>query len=171
MSERDDFFRISTKLLRIGVISMENQGPLILDISSDEEAGFADIRKGGDCEFGDREDVDWLSKIWFELGGNMDDDSDDVVILSEEVAKSPQKSRLESLKPLTKLVDDDDDCIVLDGDPDKSIVVVNNKVDGGDDSDDLEIVGEKGEVRIFSFLLFYYYYFFRLFSTMLDIPL
>ncbi|XP_042017065.1 uncharacterized protein LOC121765084 isoform X2 [Salvia splendens] len=35
--------------------------------------------------------------------------------------------------------------MVLDGDPDKPVVAVNDKADGGD-SDELEIVGEKGEV-------------------------
>ncbi|KAH6811430.1 hypothetical protein C2S51_025192 [Perilla frutescens var. frutescens] len=125
---------------------MDNLGPLILDISSDEETGFGDPeRGGGGGEFGDREDDDWLSKLLVEVGGNIDDDSDDVVFVSEVFPKSPKKSRPEVLKPLAKVVvdEDDDDCVVLDDDPDKALVVVNNKVD---DSDDLEIVGEKGEV-------------------------
>lgn len=72
----------------------------------------------------------------------------------------PKKS--ESGKPLVKVVVDDDDCMVLDGDPDKSIVVVNNKVDG-DGSDDLEIVGEKGEVWFFYFILFSKFVYFMTF--------
>ncbi|KAI3449838.1 hypothetical protein Pfo_006503 [Paulownia fortunei] len=136
---------------------MENSSPLVLEISSDEEAGFGDTRKGGGYgigggEFGDREDYDWLSKLLGEVGGNKDDDSDDVVLVSEVFPKSPKKSRLESLKPSPKVVGDecggDDDCVVLDGDPDKSVVVVRGRADDvdDDDSDDLEIVGEKGEV-------------------------
>lgn len=150
LSERDDLFRISTKFLRTEVslfFSMDNLGPLILDISSDEETGFGDADRGGGSygEFGEREDVDWLSKLLVEVGGNKDDDSDDVVFVSEVFPKSPKKSRTDFLKPLAKIVvdEDDDDCVVLDDDPDKPLVVVNNKVD---DSDDLEIVGEKGEV-------------------------
>jgi len=40
--------------------------------------------------------------------------------------------------------DDDDDCLVLDSDPDKSVVAVSG--DKVDDSDEIEIVGSKGEV-------------------------
>lgn len=139
---------------------MENLSPLILEISSDEEAGFGDARKGsgyevGGGEFGDGEDCDWLSKLLGEVGGNIDDDSDDVVLVSEVFPKPPKKSRSESLKLSAKVVGDeggDDDCVVLDGDPDKPAVVVNSRVDDDDDSDDLEIVGEKGEVMSYSFL-------------------
>lgn len=38
---------------------------------------------------------------------------------------------------------DDDDCVILDGDPDKHVTFENS---GGDDSDDLCLVGEKGQV-------------------------
>lgn len=68
---------------------MENQGPLVLDISSDEETGFIAVRKGGGCEFGEGEDADWLSKLLIEVGDNIDDDSDDVVCVSELLAKPP----------------------------------------------------------------------------------
>lgn len=46
--------------------------------------------------------------------------------------------------------DDDDDCLVLDSDPDKSVVAVSG--DKVDDSDEIEIVGSKGEVL--EFLIF-----------------
>ncbi|KAK6164366.1 hypothetical protein DH2020_001230 [Rehmannia glutinosa] len=64
---------------------MENSSPLVLEISSDEEADFGDTRKGGGYgvgggEFGDREDYDWLSKLLGEVGDGKDDDSDDVVL-------------------------------------------------------------------------------------------
>lgn len=130
---------------------MENSSPLILEISSDEEAGFGcTTRKGvGGGEFVDKEDCDWLSKLLGEVGGDRVDDSDDVVFVSE-VLPRPRK------KPPAKGVadeGDDDDCVVLDGDPDKPVVMFNGKAatdDRDDDSDDLEIVGEKGEVMSYS---------------------
>lgn len=42
--------------------------------------------------------------------------------------------------------DDDDDCVILDGDPDKAGVDQSENVAVGDDSDDLVIVGETGQV-------------------------
>ncbi|KAL7151676.1 hypothetical protein ABFS83_04G047200 [Erythranthe nasuta] len=123
---------------------MENSSPLILEISSDEESDFGCVRKGvdggGGGEYGDKEDCNWLSKLLDEVGGKNDDDSDDVVFVSEVLPRNPKKLKL------AKVVDDDDDCVVLDGDPDKQMVVFNAKEDNNDDSDDLEIVGEKGEV-------------------------
>ncbi|EYU46381.1 hypothetical protein MIMGU_mgv1a005871mg [Erythranthe guttata] len=124
---------------------MENSSPLVLEISSDEESDFGCVRKGvdgggGGGEYGDKEDCNWLSKLLDEVGGKNDDDSDDVVFVSEVLPRNPKKLKL------AKVVDDDDDCVVLDGDPDKQMVVFNAKADNNDDSDDLEIVGEKGEV-------------------------
>ncbi|XP_047981478.1 uncharacterized protein LOC125222735 isoform X2 [Salvia hispanica] len=115
------------------LFSMGNQAPSVLDSCSDEEAAF-----------GDKEDGDWLSRLLVEAGGNTDDDSGDVVFVSELFPKI----RSDSVKALAKAVVDDegdDDCMVLDGDPDNPVVAVNDKADGGD-SDELEIVGEKGEV-------------------------
>lgn len=137
---------------------MESQGPLVLDISSDEETGFVDAAgEGGGVEIGDKEDGDWLSKLLVEVGGNIDDGSDDVVFLSEVLPQKKQRS--ESVKP--KVVDDDDDdCVVLDGDPDGSAVVVSSNK--ADDSDDLEIVGEKGEVWVpFLLAIMLFFQFFR----------
>ncbi|KAK6164376.1 hypothetical protein DH2020_001240 [Rehmannia glutinosa] len=81
---------------------MENSSPLVLEISSDEEADFGDTRKGGGYgvgggEFGDREDYDWLSKLLGEVGDGKDDDSDDVVLVSEVLPKPSKKPRLELL--------------------------------------------------------------------------
>ncbi|KAL3715440.1 hypothetical protein ACJRO7_007214 [Eucalyptus globulus] len=62
-------------------------------------------------------------------------DSDEVVLVKEVNAKS---------KRIKLVMDDDDDCVVLDGDPEKSVFVPDDAADGG--SDDLLIVGEKGQV-------------------------
>lgn len=46
----------------------------------------------------------------------------------------------------SKRVDDEEedvDCVILDGNPDKLVSIVN---DGGDDSDDLRVVAENGQV-------------------------
>ncbi|KZV32955.1 hypothetical protein F511_01466 [Dorcoceras hygrometricum] len=139
---------------------MDNSCPLILEISSDEESGFVDGREGdyaGDGNgFGDREDHDWLSKLLGEVDGKKEDDSDEVLLVSEVIV-NPKKPRLRPSKQARGIVcnkggEDDDDCVILDCESGQAKVVENHGVDnhggGGDsyDSDDLEIVGEKGEV-------------------------
>ncbi|GER24977.1 28 kDa ribonucleoprotein [Striga asiatica] len=141
---------------------MENSGPVVLDISSDEEADFGGASKGGGFGgrgFLDRDDCEWLSEILCEVGGNnKGDDSDDIVLIGETFQNPTKKSRWDPLRPCGKFAggaDDDDDCVVLEGDPDKPVAVTApaqtaNGVKGvGDDDvdgDDVEIVAEKGEV-------------------------
>ncbi|KAL6564043.1 hypothetical protein OROHE_005283 [Orobanche hederae] len=118
---------------------MENSSSLIIEISSDEEVGFGDTGKGSGCgvgagELGDRDDFDWLSELFV-------DDLDDAVLVSET---SPNPSKNPRLAANVVGDDDDDDCVVLDGDPDNSVSApAIGKVDNGGD---VEIVGEKGEV-------------------------
>lgn len=128
---------------------------LILELSSDDEVGL-DSPSTAD-------NFDWISKF-FEMdslsnGGLLfsavdghgdnkvvvdddddddDDDSDDVVVVGEVLAQKPKKA-----KALVPYDDDDDDCVVLDGDPDKPKEEVKGSVE---DSDDLLIVGETGQV-------------------------
>ncbi|GAB4841270.1 hypothetical protein Ancab_022002 [Ancistrocladus abbreviatus] len=108
--------------------------PFVLDVSSDEELGFTEPTT---------DYFDWLAKFFEDEdeggknGGS--DDSDDVVIVREVLA-DPKKVR-KSLHAFQK--DDDADCVVLDGDPDKPVTEDN---DSGSGSDDLIIVGEKGQV-------------------------
>ncbi|KAK3405156.1 hypothetical protein EUGRSUZ_K01404 [Eucalyptus grandis] len=98
-------------------------GHVVLDISSDEEGLVPDVPRG----FGG--DDEWISRL-------LRDDPDEVVLVKEVNAKSKSDKFLED--------DDDDDCVVLDGDPEKSVSVSDDAADGG--SDDLLIVGEKGQV-------------------------
>lgn len=105
-------------------------GHVVLDISSDEEGSVSDVPKGSGSE-----SYDWLEEF-FGVDDLIPGDSDEVVVVKEVNAKSM------SNKLLTD--DDDDDCVVLDGDPEKSISAPDDAVDGG--SDDLLIVGEKGQV-------------------------
>lgn len=101
----------------------------MLDISSDEEGLVSDVPKGSGSE-----NYDWIEEL-FGGDGLIPGDSDEVVVVKEVNAKSMSN----------KLVtDDDDDCVVLDGDPEKSVSAPDDAVDGG--SDDLLIVGEKGQV-------------------------
>ncbi|KAL0419698.1 UNVERIFIED_CONTAM: hypothetical protein Sradi_1383300 [Sesamum radiatum] len=136
----------------------------ILDISSDEEVDFGDTTESSDFGVGggEYEDVDYslLSKLLGDIGGNKendsdsdsDADSDEVVLVNEAIPKAPQKLRIGPLKLSTKVVadesdDDDDDCVILDEDPDKPVVMASGMADNAGD-DDLEIVGEKGELMM-----------------------
>ncbi|KAF8007239.1 hypothetical protein BT93_K1285 [Corymbia citriodora subsp. variegata] len=96
---------------------------VVLDISSDEEGLVSDVPGGG----GGDDSYDWITGLL---------DPNEVVLVKEVSAKSKSN----------KLVmdDDDDDCVVLDGDPEKAVSVPDDAADGG--SDDLLIVGEKGQV-------------------------
>ncbi|KAK9944954.1 hypothetical protein M0R45_010494 [Rubus argutus] len=103
-----------------------NSGPI--DISSDEETGLNDPED---------DNADWLSNLIDSADNQGDDDSDDVVVISEVNSNSGPKSSKWTVK------DVDDDCVVLDGDPDKAVSVVD---DSGSGSDELIVVGEKGQI-------------------------
>ncbi|XP_052170645.1 RPM1 interacting protein 13 isoform X2 [Diospyros lotus] len=108
--------------------------PVVHEISSDEE-DWSKIRRGGD------DDLDWISKL-FEKPREADD-SDDVVLLREVVLNPKPRSKPSSFDQKPPAKDSDDECVVLDGDPDKPVVVQNSSAD---DSDELLIVGEKGQI-------------------------
>ena len=110
---------------------------VVLDISSDEEVGL-DRYRGDDYE--------WLSDLLREVD-KVTDDSDDVVVVGE--VNPTQKSKF-SKSTAKEDDDDDDDCVVLDGDPDNAVPTVNDSENG---SDDLLIVGEKGQVNYFWLLM------------------
>ncbi|CAA2934066.1 Hypothetical predicted protein [Olea europaea subsp. europaea] len=125
-----------------GSIVMENSNPVILEISSDDESNFGEAIRGGGGE-----DHGWLSELLDEVDRGTDD-SDDVILVDEVVVK-PKKARLKFSNSSAKIMNyndgDDDECMILDGDPDKPLAVENSEVDD-DDSDDLLLVGEKGQV-------------------------
>ena len=112
--------------------------PVVFDISSDEES-WGETRGGG----GGGDDYGWISELLEKVHREMDD-SDDVVLVSEVVPNPKSRSKSSSAAKEKNL--DDDDCVILDCDPDKPVVIENN--DAGD-SDDLLIVGEKGQVLEF----------------------
>jgi hypothetical protein len=115
----------------------------VVDISSEEEDANTNNNN-----FGMKAPLEW---------------SDDLIIMGELSAQpvaAPKKSVVPSTLSLSDddhncdvsgdgggVGDDDDDCQVLDYDPDKSVMAVSG--DKADESDEIEIVGAKGEVLYF----------------------
>ncbi|XP_024964808.1 uncharacterized protein LOC112505076 isoform X2 [Cynara cardunculus var. scolymus] len=129
---------------------------VVLEISSDEEVGWEghdgrgiSITDGGD-------DHNWIAELLDEVNrddcGYYDgaDDSDEVVLVSEVLPSKKPRKKLTSKS--SSLIDLDDDCVILDHDPDKSLGTPNDTPIAGagdeddDDSDDLLVVSEKGQV-------------------------
>lgn len=111
--------------------------PVVLDISSDEDEGLKEGPKNSDLE--------WIQELLF----NSDDeesnaDSDDVVILHETKPQQHFKSKAISTLSVNDGDDDDDDCVVLEGDPENGVTSVDDE--GANGSDELLVVGEKGQV-------------------------
>ncbi|KAK2455209.1 GATA zinc finger domain-containing protein [Trifolium repens] len=108
--------------------------PEVLEISSDEEEGLKEETKSSD--------LDWIQELLF----NSDDESDadsDVVIIHEN--KPPElKSKSSKDADDDDDDDDDDDCVVLEGDPENGVTSVDEEDSTG--SDELVVVGEKGQV-------------------------
>ncbi|KAF8672718.1 hypothetical protein HU200_049414 [Digitaria exilis] len=130
----------------------------VVDISSDEE----------DFLIGDPLDpAGWTADL-FDVDDNANgEDLDDLMIMSEisappllqQIAKRDDlvvMSELSSPPVLQKKAsanaddgcdEDDDDCVVLDGDPDKVVTVAGEEGSAGDgSSDELQIVAEKGPI-------------------------
>lgn len=106
--------------------------PVIFDISSDEEAAFDEPRGGDD-------DHDWLTELLQTVDKEIAS-SDEVIVVGEYNPPKP-KSKSKSSKPVKDV--EDDDCVVLDGDPDEQVDVVD---DTASDGDDVLVVGQKGQV-------------------------
>jgi hypothetical protein len=120
----------------------------VVDISSEEEDANTN---NSNNNFGMKASLEW---------------SEDLIIMDEFSAQSvaiPKKSVVPATLSLSDDDrnydvsgvgggdDDDDDCQVLDYDPDKSVLAVSaNKAD---ESDEIEVVGAKGEVLYFLIFL------------------
>ncbi|XP_074562243.1 uncharacterized protein LOC141818691 [Curcuma longa] len=98
-----------------------DHGVVVIDISSDEEEEEQDLG----------------------LGGRREEETDVVVVL--DALSAPSVKRLKQSGEFVGggLVDDDDDCLVLESDPDKPVLVESDQGRGGDD---LLIVAEKGQL-------------------------
>ncbi|KAI3526542.1 hypothetical protein L1887_05799 [Cichorium endivia] len=116
---------------------------VVLEISSDEDVDWNDSDGRGIADGGD--DHDWLAELLDEVNkGNFGEDSDEVVVVTE-VSPSEKQGKKSKLK--SSLVDLDDDCVILDNDPDKPVEVRNDKPSNDeDDSDEILVVSEKGQV-------------------------
>uniref|UniRef100_A0A166FKI2 Uncharacterized protein n=1 Tax=Daucus carota subsp. sativus TaxID=79200 RepID=A0A166FKI2_DAUCS len=119
---------------------------VVLDASSDEDVGLDEKVVFDDSG---EDDCDWIQELLKEVDRQTStedsDESDDVVLVSEVVVspKSKLKNSDTGLKDLND-EEDDDDCVVLDGDPDKPEAVENNQL--VDESDELQIVAETGQL-------------------------
>lgn len=133
----------------------------MLEISSDEEVAFGNMKKDDDGgSVYDKEDHEWLKTLLGEVDGKKGDGGlGDEMLVKDVVPENLEKMSLQTPKPVPEVVTidsdsddngDDDDCVVLDGDPDKPVLVGSGEAvsAGGNDSDDVEIIGEKGEVII-----------------------
>ncbi|XP_017969657.1 PREDICTED: uncharacterized protein LOC18613038 [Theobroma cacao] len=107
--------------------------PLIFDISSDDDEATSA------WEDPKADDYDWLSEV-LEAVDKGFDESDEVVVVGEV---NPKKSKSCNSTVRKVVDDDDDDCVVLEGDPDKALSDIN---DPQEDSDELLIVGQKGQI-------------------------
>lgn len=107
---------------------------MIFDISSDEE-GEVGAESNGD-------NYDWISQLLRDA--EEEAESDDVMVLGEVSSRfaNPTNMCNSGMKSKGHV---DDDCVVLDGDPDNPTSVVNDSPSG---SDELLVVGEKGQVLV-----------------------
>ncbi|KAL5562027.1 hypothetical protein UlMin_031774 [Ulmus minor] len=116
-------------------------GPVVLDISSDEESGSEPKRSGQESGFDPKgSDYDWL-KDFFDSDDDQtgtDGDSDEVVVVGEYKPKQKSKNSIPAVRDM------DDDCVLLEGDPDKPAAAAED--DDTSSSDEVMVIGEKGQV-------------------------
>ncbi|XVE72845.1 hypothetical protein DITRI_Ditri11bG0070900 [Diplodiscus trichospermus] len=108
--------------------------PIIFDISSDDDESTSAWQEP------EGDDYDWLSDV-LEAFDKGFDDPDEVVVVGEVNPNKKSKSGNSSVRKVVG--ENDDDCVVLEGDPDKPLSNVN---DPQEDSEELLIVGQKGEI-------------------------
>lgn len=111
---------------------MGSENHVVVDVSSDEEM--------------DRDYLNWLNMA--------KSDSTDVVEVEGSVDSQLNSSTRAALED-----EGDEDCVILDCDPDKTSPAVEAEADCNDDEEVL-VVGQKGEVPssnpiVFEFLLFF----------------
>lgn len=122
--------------------------PVVLDVSSDDDE---DLEEKGERVI----DLHWL-KEFLDIS---DEESNEVLVL-DQVNKPQHKSKSSFLTPVVGDDDDDDDCVVLDGDPENRVTTVD---DSPTLSDELVVVGEKGQVLIYcanelEVLIFFFFF-------------
>lgn len=131
-----------TLSLSTGVVETKGMEHFVVDISSDEE----DYGRGRT----DRLSFDWVDELLDRAVARRVEESDDVFVVDKFSLPAVKKRRLNP-EPLglRKCEDEDDDeCLVLEADPDKPVVAAEDRNSGGDEEDDLLVVAEKGQVKI-----------------------
>lgn len=114
-----------------------NSEPIILEISSEEDSGLGELNA---------DSPDWLSELFGDGNVKCRDSDDDVVVVDGDSCDSTIKKQNFAESNEAKCVSEnnsDDDCLVLDANPDNSVAAVNEL---GNESDDLRIVWEKGQI-------------------------
>jgi hypothetical protein len=111
--------------------------PEVLEISSDEEEGLKEETRSSD--------LDWIQELLFNSDDESDADSDVVIIHENKPPELKSKSSKDAVDDDDDDDDgDDDDCVVLEGDPENGVTSVDEEDSTG--SDELVVVGEKGQV-------------------------
>ncbi|CAL0309804.1 unnamed protein product [Lupinus luteus] len=123
---------------------------LVLDISSDAEEESKSSEKKEERE-GDKVVVeyDWI-KHFFDVSDEELEQGNEVVVVVDEVKKKNEEeatlsskcSSIISEKPVND-EGEEDDCVILDCDPEKSVNSVEQQLS---ESDELLVVGEKGQI-------------------------
>ncbi|WOL00175.1 hypothetical protein Cni_G08888 [Canna indica] len=118
---------------------------VVVDLSSDDEDPGPGKSRG--------RSFDWVDKLLERSVRPRLEESDDVVVVdvfSAPVLKRPRQNPepmgLGKCGGQDVGDDDDDDCVVLDSDPEKPVAAADGKDGGRDEDEDLCIVGEKGQV-------------------------
>ncbi|GJN30261.1 hypothetical protein PR202_gb18552 [Eleusine coracana subsp. coracana] len=111
----------------------------VKDKSSDNGLDWAVKLLDGDCD-AIGEDLD-VSVEMQELWASLIEQTDIVVDAKKSFVDEPEKKRLRDVD------DDDDDCVILDGDPEKAVAIAKEDEGPRRDAteDELQIVAEKGE--------------------------
>jgi hypothetical protein len=122
-------------------------GPAVIEIVSDDETEVSPAAKPP------ADALDWASTLLLDddLGGFGEGLVDDSKLIQDFLATLEGEKK--SAAAAAAEDDDDDDCVILEGDPDKArVVVVKEEKKPGDkdgpDEEDLQVLGEKGEVLI-----------------------
>ncbi|MED6221854.1 hypothetical protein PIB30_058705 [Stylosanthes scabra] len=120
---------------------MEGSEP-VLDISSDEEQPFLE-----ESEANNIIDYEDMINEWLVMPHEEESDQDHVAV-NEVDYKSKSSAPTPSVKGMQD-DNDDDDCVILDGDPERDVttsVVEEEPTTAASESDELLLVGEKGQV-------------------------
>ncbi|TKY52783.1 31 kDa ribonucleoprotein [Spatholobus suberectus] len=108
--------------------------PLVFDISSDDEEGLEQVLSMPDFDF---------IREFLSSSEEESDISDEAVVVHQNKPELKSKSPTLAVKVEDGDDGDDDDCVILEGDPEKGAAPVAEEANG---SDELLVIGEKGPI-------------------------